>query len=457
MKCDCEDFVLNSKDAGSEVLRSAGFLDVRIRLFGVPQNRRLVQLKALVVFNCLLLLALPTRAQTGDVTGVHDPSIIQAGNQFYLFNTGRQIPLRVSTDLYHWKRLGSALAEVPPWTRDYEPRARSMWAADISFINNEYRLYYAVSAFGKTTSAIGLSINKTLDPASPDYRWIDRGKVIATPDRNNWNAIDPCAFEDTDHNAWMILGSCWTGLKLVPLDNKTGLLSKPDEPPQSVAAYPPTNVIEEGYIRRHGDYYYLWESVGFCCRGVDSTYRILVGRSKTVRGPYLDRDGTPLLRGGGTLVLASYDKTRGPGSCAILSLNDRDYLIHHMYDAAHFGTPTLQIRQLYWDEDGWPVAGEPISGPINSTPPVAKIIAGNWLLRTDFGEAKPIVLSAQGTVSPGGDTWQLDQQTLTITRSTAAKTFLEKLTLSDDGSYFVGRNDLGLVVTGTRAETTRQK
>jgi arabinan endo-1,5-alpha-L-arabinosidase len=399
----------------------------------------------------ILLLCLRAAAQTGDVAHVHDPSIIQAGGTFYLFCTGQRIPSRVSTDLFHWQRTGAALPAVPQWTRDYEPLGRSMWAPDISFVDGEYRLYYAVSAFGKTASAIGLAVSKTLDPTSSAYRWIDRGKVISTPEHNDWNAIDPCAFEDAQGHAWMVLGSCWSGIKLAELDRKTGLLARPGEAPLAVSAYPPTNIVEEGYIRRHGDFYYLWESVGFCCRGVDSTYRILVGRSKDVRGPYLDRDGTPLLRGGGTLVLASYDNVRGPGSCAILPLGEREFLIHHMYDAGKFGTPTLQIRQLHWADDGWPVAGEPIRGPVNQKISPADFSPGDWLVRTDFGEPKRMTIAGNGNISPGQDTWRLQRRTLVITHQTAAKTFTDRFLLSDDGSYFVGRNELGLVVTGTHA------
>jgi arabinan endo-1,5-alpha-L-arabinosidase len=389
-------------------------------------------------------------AQVGDVTGVHDPSIIQSGDVFYLFATGKGVTERTSTDLFHWKRAGRVLAQNPAWTSDYITNGQSMWAPDISFINGEYRLYYAVSSFGKTSSAIGLSVNKTLDGSSPDYRWVDRGKVIATPAHNNWNAIDPCAFEDAKGNAWMVLGSCWSGLKLVQLDPKTGLLAEGDHTPEAVASYPPGNLIEEGYIRRHGDYCYLWESVDHCCRGVDSTYRILVGRSSDVRGPYLDRNGTPMLRGGGTLVLASYDNVRGPGSCAIVRMGDREFLIHHEYDGNRMGTPTLNVRQLFWAEDGWPVAGEPIVRPPGERPSVAKSLAGDWSVRSDFGAPRRISLALDGTISPAPGTWRMEGSRLKLSVPKAAKLLVETDDVSDDQSFFVGRNEDGVVVTGVR-------
>jgi beta-xylosidase len=248
----------------------------------------------------------------------------------------------------------------------------------------------------------------------------------------------------------MVLGSCWSGLKLVRLDHKKGLLADPDEKPQTIAAYPPENIIEEGYIRRHGDFYYLWESVDRCCRGVDSTYRILVGRSKDVRGPYLDRDGKPLLRGGGTLVLASYDNVRGPGSCAIIHFRDHDFLVHHEYDGENRGIPTLQIRQLFWASDDWPAAGEPIVRPPGEKAPSTRPIAGDWSLRTNFGDTRRISLRNDGTLFPIPGTWRLEGGTLTLTWAKAAKDLAEDYSVADDGSFFVGRNRDGEVVSGVR-------
>lgn len=400
----------------------------------------------------LVTAPLAARAQIGDITPVHDPSIIQSGDTFYLFCTGHGIPQRTSTDLFHWKRIGSVFSDIPSWTRDYDRNARSMWAPDISLINGEYRLYYAVSSFGKTASAIGLAVNKTLDVSSADYHWIDRGKVISTPAQNDWNAIDPCAFDDTDGNNWMVLGSCWTGLKLVQLDAKTGLLADAHGKPQALSAYPPDNIIEEGYVRRHGDFYYLWESVDHCCMGIRSTYRILVGRSKQVRGPYLDRDGKPLLRGGGTLVLASYDNVRGPGSCAIIPFGGEDFLIHHEYDANNRGIPTLQIRQLFWADDDWPLAGEPIvRSPLQKASP-AMPIAGDWLVRTDFGTPKPMTFNQDGKIGPLVGYWALDGKNLTINQPTPARVLVDRCTLSDDGTFFVGRDATGAVLSGRRAQ-----
>jgi arabinan endo-1,5-alpha-L-arabinosidase len=86
----------------------------------------------------------------------------------------------------------------------------------------------------------------------------------------------------------------------------------------------------------------------------------MVGRSSSVTGPYTDRAGRPMTRGGGTLVLAGAGRFRGPGSSAVLSDGGRDVLVYQAYDASNGGTPTLQVRRLSWSPDGWPIAGDPL-------------------------------------------------------------------------------------------------
>ena len=91
--------------------------------------------------------------------------------------------------------------------------------------------------------------------------------------------------------------------------------------------------------------------------GVSSTYKIMVGRSRSIVGPYLDRSGRPMTRGGGTLVLASNARFHGPGHNEVLADGDTDDLVYHTYDALNQGIPTLQIRPLAWTANDWPVVG----------------------------------------------------------------------------------------------------
>jgi arabinan endo-1,5-alpha-L-arabinosidase len=85
----------------------------------------------------------------------------------------------------------------------------------------------------------------------------------------------------------------------------------------------------------------------------------VVGRSKSVEGPYIDREGRKMKDGGGTVVLhADQDATgrfKGPGHVDILQDGDIEHIVYHAYDSQNGGRPTLRIQRLDW-QDGWPVA-----------------------------------------------------------------------------------------------------
>lgn len=299
----------------------------------------------------------------GDVVGVTDPSVIQQGDAYYVFSSGRGVPILRSTDLTHWQAIGQVFPATPAWAQARVPRAQSIWAPDISYFGGEYHLYYAVSQYGTNRSVIGMATNRTLDPASPDYAWVDHGKVIASrPGRSSWNAIDPQVTFDDDGQPWLVFGSQWSGIKLVPLDPATGrpLRSEGHLTLKSLAHRPHAKPIEAPFIVHHGGEYYLFVSFDLCCMGAASTYKIMVGRSSRLGGPYVDKSGRPMSRGGGSLVLKGQGRYRGPGHNAVLTTGDQSFLFYHTYDALNGGLPRLQARPLTWDADGWPVVGSPL-------------------------------------------------------------------------------------------------
>jgi arabinan endo-1,5-alpha-L-arabinosidase len=312
----------------------------------------------------MLLTASVASAQQGDVRRVHDPCIIAAEGSYYLYCTGGGIAIRRSKDLVHWERIGSVFSDIPAWTGQEVPGARGLWAPDISFFNGKYHLYYSVSTFGRNRSCIGLAVNDTLDPASPRYKWVDQGKVVeSTPGKDNWNAIDPNIVLDERQRPWMSFGSFWSGIKMRRIDPLTGKLAAEEDRLYSLATRVSPPAIEAPFIIRRGEYYYLFVSFDLCCKRAESTYRIMVGRSKEVTGPYVDRNGKAMLEGGGTQILAGAGRVRGPGHNAVLIEGEKHWLVHHYYDAEENGVATLQIRPLRWDEEGWPVAGEAIAKP----------------------------------------------------------------------------------------------
>jgi arabinan endo-1,5-alpha-L-arabinosidase len=294
---------------------------------------------------------------TGKIKRVHDPVIIKEGDTYYVFCTGRGIPVRKSDDLLNWESAFPALIfpQMPAWAHEKIPDQNDIWAPDISFYNGLYHLYYSVSSFGKNTSVIGLATNKTLDSTSEDYEWVDQGLVIESVASNNYNCIDPNLILDEEGVPWLAFGSFWSGIKMRRLDAETGKLSTEDEKLYSLASRSVNSGSVEGaFIIRKDEFYYLFVSFDFCCRGVDSTYHVMVGRSEAVTGPYVDRDGVEMMKGGGTQVTFPTERWKGPGHNAILQENGVEYIVYHAYDADNQGVFTLRIAPLTWNDDGWP-------------------------------------------------------------------------------------------------------
>jgi arabinan endo-1,5-alpha-L-arabinosidase len=340
------------------------------------------QWKFLLASAALLIATGRAPAQTphvytlsGDVAWTHDPSIAKDGNTWYVFATGKtpeggQFAIRCSTDLEHWKRCGQVFDAVPEWIQKRSPGTKDLWAPDVSYENHEYRLYYAYSLFGKNTSGIALAVNKTLDPSSPNFKWVDKGLVLESKAEDNFNAIDPNFLRDHNGQDWLAFGSFWDGIKMRHLDKATGLLSPTDTQLYSLArrakpvdaapappGLPPNwEAIEAPFVVFHGGYYYLFTSWDLCCRGVRSTYKTTVGRSKTVTGPYVDETGKPLLEGGGTLLLVGNSRWLGPGGESVLiRRKNEDLIVFHAYDAKT-GRPSMQLSTIDWT-GGWPHAG----------------------------------------------------------------------------------------------------
>jgi arabinan endo-1,5-alpha-L-arabinosidase len=308
----------------------------------------------------------------GDVEYVHDPSIAKDGDTWYLFSTANgpirdgELPIRCSQDLHTWKRCGNVFDKIPDWIKKESPETKELWAPDISFFNGEYHLYYAFSAFGKNTSGIALLTNKTLNPKSPDFHWIDHGLVLRSRVGDDFNAIDPSLVLDEKGQAWLSFGSFWTGIKMRRIDPKTGLLDaqdtkvypiatrkRPDNPPPNPPGLPGNwQAVEAPFIIHHGDYFYLFVSFDLCCRGTKSNYKTMVARSHSVTGPYVDAQGTPMLDGGGTPLLLGNSRWFGPGGESLLQQKDGDIIVFHAYDAAT-GHAYLQISTIAW-VDGWP-------------------------------------------------------------------------------------------------------
>jgi arabinan endo-1,5-alpha-L-arabinosidase len=289
-----------------------------------------------------LLAVLLTQAVIAQVGKpfIHDPStIVECEGKFYTFGTG-----------------GGGLISEDGWTwNGGGVRPGGGAAPDAMKIGNRYLVVYgATGGGGGHKGAILTMWNKTLDPTSPDFKYSDP-VIVATSDGYEENdAIDPGLMLDPNTGRlWLTYGTYFGFVRLVELDPKTG---------KHVEGNKPVNVAitcEASDLVYHDGWYYLLATHGSCCDGANSTYNIVVGRSKQITGPYLDNVGRSMLEGGGKMVAATRGGLIGPGHFGrmVLEKGIEKMSLHYEADLEQGGRSVLGILPLLW-RDGWPVAGD---------------------------------------------------------------------------------------------------
>lgn len=274
-----------------------------------------------------------------------DPNLVKAPDgYFYAYSTQANwgsgtlvMPILRSRDLVNWEEMGAALEKRPGWKEK-----GGIWAPDAVWYNGLYRLYYSYSTWGDPNPGIGLAVSET--PAGP-FR--DLGKVFLSKEIGVDNSIDAFFIEDNG-KPYLFWGS-FHGIYGVEL-TEDGTKVKGEKFRIAGDAY------EGTYILKKGNYYYYFGSTGTCCEGASSTYRVKVARAADLRGPYLDKDGKPLLENGGTLLLEGNEAYAGPGHNGDIVTDDagQDWMIYHAY---HRNEPdrgrVMLLDRITWKE-GWP-------------------------------------------------------------------------------------------------------
>lgn len=333
------------------------------------KNSHLVLTSVIAVLTFSTAFSQPPRRQRTvfktDTVMAHDPVMAFAEGKYYLLATGMGISWATSTDRKTWEVQPTPfMKDIPAWTHDSVPGFRNhVWAPDIIHKDGLWWLAYSCSTFGKNTSAIGLMCAEKL--AGP---WRDCGPIVCSREgRDQWNAIDPNFIIDDEGTPWITWGSFWDGIQIARLDHTMHLASTPKtiarryargqetKEPNPTSQFAGPNAIEAPFIFQHDDFFYLLVSWDYCCRGAKSNYRVAVGRSKNVAGPYLDRNGKDMLKGGGTILLeGDKQEYEAAGHCAAYHFPDGDLFVCHGYSTKQNGAALLVQRKIKWTPDGWP-------------------------------------------------------------------------------------------------------
>ncbi|SHM72668.1 family 43 glycosylhydrolase [Mucilaginibacter sp. OK098] len=273
---------------------------------------------------------------------IHDPStIVESDGKYFTFGTG-----------------GSGLMSEDGWTwNGGAVRPGGGAAPDVLKIGDRYLVVYGATGGGLAGGHNGKILamwNKTLDPKSPDFKYSEAVVVASSDGIEDNDSIDPGLLLDpTDGRLWLSYGTYWGYIRLVELNPKTGKRVEGNKPLNIAIDCEATDLIY-----RDG-WYYLLGTHGTCCDGPNSTYNIVVGRSRKVTGPYFDNIGREMLKGGGKLVVAAGDRLIGPGHFGRTVLEDgvEKMSCHYEADLDQSARSVLGIHPLLW-KNGWPVAGD---------------------------------------------------------------------------------------------------
>lgn len=303
-------------------------------------------MKRRLFYTALLCTALHNASAQVGQPYIHDPSTIaECDGKYYTFGTGSGG--LISADGWTWK--GGAV------------RPGGGAAPDVMKIGDRYLVVYGATGGGLGGGHNGriLTIwNKTLDPQSPDFKYSDPIEVAASDGLEDNDAIDPGLLLDpTTGRLWVSYGTYFGNIRLIELDPKTGERVKGNEPLNIAIDCEATDLLY-----RNG-WYYLLGTHGTCCDGVNSTYNIVVGRSRSVTGPYIDNVGRDMFHGGGKMVIAAGDRVVGPGHFGRTVIDEGVEVMscHYEADFDQSGRSVLGLRPLLWKND-WPVAGKRFKG-----------------------------------------------------------------------------------------------
>lgn len=285
-------------------------------------------------------------------TNMADPSVILADDgYFYVYSTGRNINRGRSADLVNWEALPDAFTEQ---TRpDHVPGASGIWAPDVEFVDGKYLMYYTQTKpmkDGNPNSTIGVAVSMTPDGTFKDCGILFQAKDVGLPG----GAVDQFFYRENGQN-FLFFGS-FRGIYGMKLTSD-GLNVEGDPKDMIQIA---GDGYEGGMLYKRGKYYYLFASIDKCCAGKNSTYKLVVGRSENLFGPYLNKEGESMTDNRHTLLLEGDGNFIGPGHCSELIEDENGdiWLLYHSYRMDHHtgkvGGRLLMLDRVIFDRQGWP-------------------------------------------------------------------------------------------------------
>lgn len=279
-----------------------------------------------------------------------DPDVIRGDDgYFYLYATEhkrndpdmKNSPIMRSPDLISWTRVGSLFTDsTHPQITDQDA---GIWAPSVNKVGNKYVIYY--SQPGKNYKhAIGVAVAD-----SPTGPFTDLGKLIDSNEQGVEISIDAYLYQEDGRN-YLFWGSFRSISVLELTEDGTAIKNKATQKRREVAG----GQYEASVVLKRDNWYYLIVSTGDYSKG--GTYRIVVGRSQSVFGPYVDKNGNDMMSVHHELVLKGNSTFSSPGHCSRIITDDagQDWILYHAYPNDK-DYRCLMLDRINW-VDGWPVS-----------------------------------------------------------------------------------------------------
>ena len=300
-----------------------------------------------------------------------DPTAIRATDgYFYLYSTQTSkhsnLPIYRSKDLVNWEYMGTAFTKA---TRPTWEGGGALWAPEIRYINGKYVLYVSWAKLnGAAISSCGVA---TADnPLGP---FVCEEELLISAEEFGANSIDQFYYEENGVK-YLFWGS-FNGIYVTKLtDDGLQVKRNADGTPEykeQVAG----NAFEGVNIYKKNGYYYMFASINSCCNGKNSNYKVVVGRSESLLGPYVSKNGKKMLDNSWELVLEGDNSWKGPGHNSIIIQDDEgtDWMVYHSYQMNEEGSDVIAGRfgmldRLQWSDEGWPYIKNYIPSTIDLMP-----------------------------------------------------------------------------------------
>lgn len=277
-----------------------------------------------------------------------DPSVIRADDgSYYLYATGHGYSIFRSEDLVSWERIGSAFSDETWPAAIRNDRRGDLWAPEIRRIGDRYVLFYSLWYGNVKYSVIGYAVADR-----PEGPFTDKGVLVDSQSIGVEQSIDQYYYEE-EGRAWLFWGS-FRGIYAIELDVDADAEITPRPETKTLIA---GTAFEGTNIYKRDGWYYLFASTGDFSGGAESTYSTVVGRSRSVTGPYVDRQGHPMTENGYELILSKNDRFVGCGHNAGLVEDDegKTWMLYHAYQLGNTDAGRLgMLDRVLWDEQGWP-------------------------------------------------------------------------------------------------------